>query len=167
MLPAYFKNILGVTGTLEVLPKYKKEQLVTRYKITDQFAIPSAFGINKRRIEEYTITSKEKFYQEIINKINQVQHNRPIIIFFKGPRELNEFYVHPLFEPYQARANSLTEEHDPFTRDSRIIRAVDPKNITLMTNSFGRGTDFVLLDDKIKENGGLHVIQAFLSLDES
>lgn len=51
MLPTYFKHILGVTGTLEVLSKYKKEQLIKRYKITDQFAIPSAFGINNRRIE--------------------------------------------------------------------------------------------------------------------
>jgi len=36
-----------------------------------------------------------------------------------------------------------------------------------MTNSFGRGTDFVLLDQKIKDKGGLHVIQCLLSLDES
>ena len=36
-----------------------------------------------------------------------------------------------------------------------------------MTNSFGRGTDFILLDQKIKDKGGLHVIQCFLSLDES
>lgn len=52
-------------------------------------------------------------------------------------------------------------------RDSRIIRAVNQNVITLMTNSFGRGTDFVLLDQKIKDNGGLHVIHCFLSLDES
>lgn len=88
-LPVFFKNILGVTGTLEVLPKYKKEQLAMRYKITDQFAIPSAFGINKRRIENFAIKHKEDFYQSIINKINQVQHNRPIIIFFKSSLELN------------------------------------------------------------------------------
>ena len=36
-----------------------------------------------------------------------------------------------------------------------------------MSSAFGRGTDFVLRNDKIKEKGGLHVIHAFLSLDES
>jgi preprotein translocase subunit SecA len=36
-----------------------------------------------------------------------------------------------------------------------------------MTDAFGRGTDFELLDDHIKSVGGLHVIQAFLSLEES
>jgi preprotein translocase subunit SecA len=61
----------------------------------------------------------------------------------------------------------LTEKHDAETRDSKIFQAVNPKSITLMSSSFGRGTDFAILNDKIKENGGLHVIHAFLSLDES
>jgi preprotein translocase subunit SecA len=36
-----------------------------------------------------------------------------------------------------------------------------------MSSAFGRGTDFVIRNDKIKEMGGLHVIHVFLSLDES
>jgi hypothetical protein len=50
MLPKYFVNILGVTGTLEVLPIYKKKQLISRYLIDDQYAIPSAFGQENKRI---------------------------------------------------------------------------------------------------------------------
>ena len=48
-LPKYFKNILGVTGTLEVIPNFKKKYLVDMYKIEEQFIIPSAFGMDKRR----------------------------------------------------------------------------------------------------------------------
>ncbi len=91
--------------------------------------------------------------------------NRPIIIFFKGSIELNDFANADCYKPFLSRTNNLTEYHDASTRDSRIIRAVNPRNITLMSSAFGRGTDFILLDDKVKENGGLHVIQAFLSLD--
>jgi preprotein translocase subunit SecA len=36
-----------------------------------------------------------------------------------------------------------------------------------MSSAYGRGTDFVVRNDRIKENGGLHIIHAFLSLDES
>lgn len=36
-----------------------------------------------------------------------------------------------------------------------------------MTNSFGRGTDFIILSDNINNNGGLHVIQVFLTVDEA
>jgi hypothetical protein len=35
MLPNYFDSILGVSGTLEVLPIYKKKLLKERYKIED------------------------------------------------------------------------------------------------------------------------------------
>jgi preprotein translocase subunit SecA len=47
------------------------------------------------------------------------------------------------------------------------VKAVNANFITLMTNSFGRGTDFILLDESIQNRGGLHVIHAFLSHDES
>jgi preprotein translocase subunit SecA len=167
MLPGYFDSILGVTGTLEVLPQYKKKQLKGKYGIEDQYAIPSAFGTNKRRTDNYYIVPIESLHQTIIAKINEVQNKRPIIVFFKGARELNEFSQSSLYENYLKRTSNLTEEHEAAVRDSRIVRAVNADTITLMTNSFGRGTDFILLDQAIKENGGLHVIQAFLSHDES
>jgi hypothetical protein len=49
-LPNYFCNILGVTGTLEVLPTVKKNLLSINYNIKEQYAIPSAYGINKKRL---------------------------------------------------------------------------------------------------------------------
>lgn len=100
-LPNYFCNILGVTGTLEVLPHYKKKQLSERYQINDQYAIPSAFGLNGKRISNYyltpTIKEKDKdpllnYNKKIVEMINKVNDDRPIIIFFKGRRELNEFF---------------------------------------------------------------------------
>lgn len=39
--------------------------------------------------------------------------------------------------------------------------------ITLMTRSFGRGTDFKVHGEIVNKNGGVHIIQAFLSLEES
>lgn len=91
-LPNYFCNILGVTGTLEVLPQYKKKQLSERYKINDQYAIPSAFGLNGKRISNYYLTPTANYNKKIVEMINKVKDDRPIIIFFKGPRELNEFF---------------------------------------------------------------------------
>jgi hypothetical protein len=83
MLPNYFDSILGVTGTLEVLPIYKKKLLKERYIIEDQYAIPSAFGVNKQRIDNYYIVPNESLHQTIIAKINEITDKRPIIIFFK------------------------------------------------------------------------------------
>ena len=36
-----------------------------------------------------------------------------------------------------------------------------------MSSAYGRGTDFVVRNDLIKDKGGLHIIHTFLSLDES
>jgi hypothetical protein len=87
-LPKYFRNILGVTGTLDVLPSYKKKILAEIYQINDQYAIPSPFGINKKRIDNYTITSSNSFYHTIVDNINSVHEKRPIIIFFKRSTDL-------------------------------------------------------------------------------
>lgn len=45
--------------------------------------------------------------------------------------------------------------------------ATHPDKISLMTKSFGRGTDFQVYDDSIKKNGGVHIIQTFLSQEEA
>lgn len=34
---------------------------------------------------------------------------RPIIIFFKGPKELNDFFTNPKYESLRGRTSNLTE----------------------------------------------------------
>jgi hypothetical protein len=52
-------------------------------------------------------------------------------------------------------------------RKNVIATATLVQKITLFTRSFGRGTDFIVHDDAINLNGGLHVIQTFLSEEYS
>ena len=65
------------------------------------------------------------------------------------------------------KTSLLNETHSTDDRDNKIKKASNRKNITFMTSSFGRGTDFVIYDDSVKKLGGLHVIQTFLSVDAS
>jgi hypothetical protein len=44
-----------------------------------------------------------------------------------------------------------------------VQKAVTPGAVTLLTRAFGRGTDFICYDDHIQQNGGVHVIQTFVS----
>ena len=57
--------------------------------------------------------------------------------------------------------------HEPSERDKKINKSSYKNQITLLTNSFGRGTDFIVFDEQILKKGGLHVIQTFLSKDLS
>ena len=46
-------------------------------------------------------------------------------------------------------------------KDQIIIKATNPATVTLTTATYGRGTDFVIIDTKTKKLG-MHAILAFL-----
>ena len=168
MLPTFYQCLLGVTGTLEVIPQFKKDILRKRYDIREELLIPSAFGMGKKRKEKYHIVTPETYYDKIFECISRVDPMRPVIIFFSSINELNDFFTSTAYkEKGDKGAIALTELHDPHTRKNRIGLATIARQRTLMTDSFGRGTDFIVLNKDINQRGGVHVIQAFLSLDES
>jgi hypothetical protein len=45
---------------------------------------------------------------------------------------------------------TVSEKNDPQTIKDRVVRATRPANITLMSRAFGRGTDFVVEDKRVK-----------------
>ena len=78
-----------------------------------------------------------------------------------------DFFMSPEYTNFRFKTSLLNETHSSEDRDSKIRRASNKGNISFMTNSFGRGTDFAIFDDSVKKLGGLHVIQTFLSVDAS
>lgn len=52
---------------------------------------PKNVDFPKRRTDNYYVVPVKSFHQTIIAQIKEVQNKRPIIVFFKGARELNEF----------------------------------------------------------------------------
>ena len=57
----------------------------------------------------------------------------------------------------------LTEKASILEKESYIKRATSAGQITLLTKVLGRGTDFVCHDESVINQGGIHVIQTFLS----
>ena len=63
---------------------------------------------------------------------------------------------------------TLTEEiEDPNEKEKIVHLATQPGAITLSTPNFGRGTDFICRNKEVEANGGLHVIQTFMSDQKS
>lgn len=52
-------------------------------------------------------------------------------------------------------------------KDFVIKKAPTASQVTLCTAAFGRGTDFFCKDNVVENNGGVHIIQTFLSEEES
>ena len=59
--------------------------------------------------------------------------------------------------------NETLSEH----RASQIRRACQQKRVTLCSREFGRGEDFIVHIQRLSRSGGIHVIQTFLSEEQS
>ena len=88
---------------------------------------------------------------------------RAVFVVFETKNELYKFYRSNEFMPLKMDAAILTEENSLQEKTSIIANATISGKITLFTKIFGRGTDFIVYDQIISANGGVHVIQTFLS----
>lgn len=80
-----------------------------------------------------------------------------------------EFYQSDDFSSFKNSSDLiiLTEEANPEEKANRITESTNSGKVTLFTRVFGRGTDFKIYDNILSANGGIHVIQTFLSSDKS
>lgn len=80
---------------------------------------------------------------------------------------MNEFYHSEDFKNLKGAAITIDEKNDANAVSDRVFRATRPRNITLLTKAFGRGFDFIVGDKAVKEAKGVHVIQTYISEEES
>ncbi|KAL4512819.1 hypothetical protein ABPG72_017504 [Tetrahymena utriculariae] len=166
-LPDLYFSILGVTGTLQSLNKQMKQYL-EKYKITSEVYMPSMFGesqLDFRQIDMVKVESDlNQQYLQILNISKQsIQNEQSVIIFFKNKKSLEEYHNSNYTYIPQQSYILLTDHQNLQDVDLEIQRATLSGQIGLFTCEYGRGTDFVSLDPKINKQGGIVVIQTFLS----
>ena len=139
-----------------------------------------SFGKKLRRKgavkKQIVLCKDEKVYlQAIITNIRAQHPHRPILILSKpayiwrrGVYEGQNHKYYYFYDDY-IKNTDLAERTDRSFNgsDNAIKLATSPGKITLISYSWGRGTDFTSLDKSVEEAGGIHVIQTFFSLDTS
>jgi hypothetical protein len=174
-----FNSIIGVTGTLAELvdEKAKKyESILTQkqnsiindvYHIKNTTYMPSVYGRNNlkfEKTEDVLVEKEENHFKIICQEIKKkIRKEVAIFVVFETIQELNHFYGSNEFTEFKAQAKYVTEEANSSERKANISHATQASHITLFTRVFGRGTDFIVHDEKVTDNGGVHVIQTFLS----
>jgi hypothetical protein len=169
-IPKNFALVLGVTGTLQTLSAPERDIVENVYNIKRNTYIPSVFGKQKLDFpEEQAVKaySSDDYFREIIADIQNKLTGRAVLVFFENKEALNAFYQSKEFEMFKQKAILLTEETDVGDKDRLIKQASSFEQITLSTRAFGRGTDFICRDANVKKNGGVHVIQTYLSVEPS
>ena len=139
--------------------------------------MPSVFGKHNLKFNEETDVhivsgSNSEFYKKIVNVIEEnlqgeVNGERAVIVIFENEKILKELFNDPVYLCYQSRTDYLTEAANVEEVDAGVLRATKMGNVTFLTRNYGRGTDFIILDDRVKTNGGICTIQTFIPESES
>eukprot|EP01084_Bolivina_argentea_P254311 427516_1 len=173
-IPKKFNLIMGVTGTLKNLSRPQLDTMDQNYALKVHTWMPSLFGEKKFRFDplnDIKITSitdfNEDLKEEIRMRLRDHASPRCVFVFFENALKLNSFYDSKPFKIFHGKTRILTEKLDFDEKEKEVKRAPWSDKITLLTKSFGRGTDFKVMDDLVRNNGGPHVIQTFVSLELS
>ncbi len=175
-IPHLFRQIMGVTGTLKTLSNPEKNIVRNIYGICKNTYSPSVYGANNlifREDADIKIENRSDFINVIKREIDDRMRGtangtkRAVLVFFESKDKLMSFYNSPALTSSKDEYNIITEELETADKIKRIKQATTSGQVTLLTKSFGRGTDFVCRDQVVSSNGGAHVIQTFLSAEIS
>ena len=165
-------RILGVSGTLEVMSDYEKSVL-QKYGVNQYLYIPSVYGESNFKFDKVgegiSIEKDADFFQKITEEISAFskKRKRAVIVFFKDSKRLKEYTSSAFYRKLGRKKEVLTENKNANEKEFIISKASTLGQITICTAVFGRGTDFFCKDETLQKNGGVHVIQTFLSSDMS
>ncbi|CAF3594708.1 unnamed protein product [Rotaria socialis] len=79
------------------------------------------------------------------------------------PKKLITFYNSSELSSIKHDVQIITETVSVKERELCIKRAATVGKVTLLTRTFGRGTDFICRNQQLLLNGGIHVLQTFFS----
>jgi len=166
-----FTHIMGVTGTLESLSEMEKKVIKEDYHIQKNTFSPSVFGKNKlsfSKLKDVFIRNEDDYFttlqREINDRINGKSKDakRAVLVFFETKQKLLVFLNSTHMLGMKDKIEYITEEANADEKENIIKRATSAGRITFLTVSFGRGTDFVVHDQEVSSNNGVHVVLTFL-----
>jgi len=165
-IPKKFDVVMGVSGTLsDLIPEEKK--ILSVYNIDKVNISASMYGAESRlKFEKEGDVAVYETPDEWMLKITQsakdkINAGRSVIVVFRTPQDLQD-YQSAYSSKFEEKYWQVLEESSPY-KTNIIQKASKSKMMTLITRSFGRGSDFACQDNTTLGNGGVHVIQTFPS----
>jgi hypothetical protein len=167
-------RILGLSATIEALDK-SYDKILSQYRFNIRTIMPSTFAKQRLLVQSPILEDTvPNFYEALRRELSGVlARDRPSLVVFDTKQHLDLFAEH-------LRAHKIVDSGEKYKgfevlsnetllkdRDFIIAKAMERSCITLMTRSYGRGTDFKSRHPDVEMNGGVHVILTFLPESQS
>ena len=175
-IPKEYSFVLGVSGTLRTLSAPEMSLLRNTYKIQKFSYIPSVYGTNASSFagdngRDIKLEPQPAHFSAITREIDDRRtilgdttgFKRPVLVFFESTKILLEYYNSSAASQLKPKIRMVTEEVSVVDKENIIRQATSPGSVTILSREFGRGTDFIIYDERVSQAGGVHVIQTFLS----
>jgi len=172
-IPRSYSYKFGMSGTLNCLTSTQKE-ILNEFGFRLQNEIPSTF--KKQMLIRYPTEvrdqEKDEFFDRICEVANEKAENgMAVLVILEDEVRVNELkrYIKDQGKmmPDDQVPLELTGRLDKEEREQRIRSSTRHKQITFVTRTYGRGTDFVCHDFRVKKFGGVHLIITFFPQDDS
>ncbi len=172
-IPRNFRLCLGMTGTLECLSK-GQNILIESYNFKRKTFLPSTYEkkpLDRRDtvvVEGVGEKAWDEYFRIILDEVvTELKKGRAILIIFSDYSKLDRFakaikITYPKNVAEYKPPQELTDKLHASDRDAVIVKSIRKYMITLMTRSYGRGTDFVCRDQGLVASGGVHIIITFV-----
>jgi len=167
-IPHMYLNVLGVTGTLPPSGSFEEKIIREEYNIQKWTKMPSLYGQRDSKFFEgvHIEPDFDNWSRKIMHSIKQSQDaGRAVLVFFEDEGRLRKWESSAYGEQLNS-VQSVTSGNVEYI-NHYVKVATRSNNVTLFPKVFGRGLDFVCLDKKVNGNGGVHVLQTFLSDEKS
>jgi len=173
-----FTYKFGVTTNLECL-SYEEGKIINEIcRFYNKSYFPSAYEGSKLKFDkdmDVNIYRSSDFYQVIVDQIiKKIEENperkmKSVLIFFENNTNLKEFSDSKEFEYIKNNFKKIFifEDNNSKFYDDKIREATNSGCISLLTKRFGQGIDFTCKDEDVINQGGVHVIQTYLSESNS
>ena len=164
-----YEYILGVTGTLDCLEEYELKTIREDYGITKLSFTPSIYGSTrldfKKNGDVHIEPTEEEHQQKISHQIRiHTNAGGAVVVFFETEQKLKAFKE-------SENAAGIENLHVVTTAtdniDHYVTQATRSGHATLFSRIHGRGLDFMCHDPAVEKDGGIHVVQTFLSIEKS
>jgi hypothetical protein len=166
-MPHDFAYISGVTGTLKTLADAERNILTSVYNVHKNTFMSSVFGKSNRTYNprnDVHVVSESEYFMRIRGEIDGVCNtDRAILVFFESEEKLMLFYESRELSSIKADVKIIIEKVSVQARELHMKSTAIIGRITLLSRTFGRGTDFICRNPQLLLHGGIRVLQTFFS----